>query len=182
MPLDVARLPDALVVVATDGALLPREHGFPARLLIPGRYGFKSVKWLQELEVLATSPLGYWEERGWDAAGIIRTQSRFDVPLDHSQVRSPFLAAGVAWAGIRGIARVEVSTDDGRSWHATELEATADTPSWRRWKIALHLAPGVYPLTIRATDGAGRLQDALYRPPHPSGVCGYLRIAVTVAR
>ena len=110
----------------------------------------------------------------------MRTESRFDVPVDHSQVRSPFVAAGVAWAGTRGITRVEVSTDDGRSWHAAELEAMADTPSWRRWKIALQLAPGVYPFTVRAADGAGQLQDAQYRPPHPSGTSGYHRIVITV--
>jgi DMSO/TMAO reductase YedYZ molybdopterin-dependent catalytic subunit len=179
-PLDVARLPDGLVAIAMDGELLPREHGFPARLLIPGRYGFKSVKWLEELVILTTSPSGYWEQRGWEAAGVIRTESRFDVPRDHSQVSSRFVAAGVAWAGTRGIACVEVSTDDGRSWHVAELEATADTPSWRRWKIALHVAPGVYPLTVRAADGAGQLQDAQYRPPHPSGTSGYHRIVVMV--
>jgi DMSO/TMAO reductase YedYZ molybdopterin-dependent catalytic subunit len=182
LPLDAARSPDVLVAIGMDGELLPREHGFPARMLVPGHYGFKSVKWLEELVVLTTSPMGYWEERGWDAAGFIRTESRFDAPADHSQVSSPFVAAGVAWAGTRGIARVEISTDDGRSWQAAELEAMADTLSWRRWKTTLSLPPGVYPLTIRATDGTGHLQDALYRPPHPSGTSGYHRIVVTVAR
>jgi DMSO/TMAO reductase YedYZ molybdopterin-dependent catalytic subunit len=180
LPLDTARLPDAFVAIGMDGELLPREHGFPARLLIPGHYGFKSVKWLEELVALAGSPAGYWEERGWDAVGVIRTESRFDVPVDHSQVNSPFMAAGVAWAGTRSIARVEVSADDGQSWQVATLEALADKSSWRRWKIALKLASGVYPLTVRATDGAGQLQDDLYRPPHPSGASGYHRIVVTV--
>lgn len=179
LPLDAARSPDALIAIAMDGGLLPRAHGFPARLLIPGRYGFKSVKWLQELVILDTTLAGYWEQRGWDPAGIIRTESRFDVPVDHSRVSSPFVAAGVAWAGTRGIARVEVSSDDGCSWHVAELEPAADVLSWRRWKITLHLAPGVYPLTVRATDGTGHLQDAQYRPPHPSGTSGYHRIVVT---
>ncbi|HET8852883.1 MAG TPA: hypothetical protein VFN02_10175, partial [Ktedonobacteraceae bacterium] len=127
-----------------------------------------------------TCPSGYWEQRGWDADGIMRTESRFDVPVDHSQVRSPFIAAGVAWAGTRGVSRVEVSTDDGRSWKGADLERTIDTPSWRRWKITLDLPPGVYPLSVRATDGAGRVQDVVYRPPHPSGASGYHRIVVTV--
>ena len=180
MPLDVAQQPDVLVVFGMDGQLLPRQHGFPARLLIPGRYGFKSVKWLQELVVLTTSPSGYWEERGWDPDGIIRTESRFDVPADHSQVRSPFIAAGIAWAGTRGVSRVEVSIDDGRSWKVAGLERATDVLSWRRWKIALELPPGVYPLSVRATDGTGQVQDAMYRPPHPSGASGYNRIVVTV--
>jgi DMSO/TMAO reductase YedYZ molybdopterin-dependent catalytic subunit len=180
MPLDVARQPDVLVAFGMDDQVLPSAHGFPTRLLIPGHYGFKSVKWLQELEVLTTFPLGYWEQRGWDPDGIIRTESRFDVPVDHSQVRSPFSAAGVAWAGTRGVSRVEVSIDDGHSWRAAELEQVADTPAWRRWKITLELLAGVYPLTVRAIDGTGRVQDATYRPPHPSGASGYHRIVVTV--
>ena len=70
--------------------------------------------------------------------------------------------------------------DDGRSWRAAELEQVADTPSWRRWKITMELPPGTFPLSVRATDGAGRVQDAAYRPPHPSGASGYHRIVVTV--
>jgi len=180
LPLEVARQPDVLIAFGMDNQVLSRQHGFPARLLLPGRYGFKSVKWLQELLVLTTCPLGYWEQRGWDTDGIMRTGSRFDVPVDHSQVRSPFIAAGVAWAGTRGISRVEVSTDDGRLWQGADLEQTVEVASWRRWKITLDLPPGVYPLSVRATDGAGRVQDAMYRPPHPSGASGYHRIVVTM--
>jgi Mo-co oxidoreductase dimerisation domain len=124
--------------------------------------------------------MGYWEQRGWDPDGIIRTQSRFDVPLDHSQVRSPLIAAGIAWAGTRGVSRVEVSSDDGQSWRPADLEQVAAAPSWCRWKITLKLSPGVYPLTVRATDGTGQIQDAMYRPPHPSGASGYHRIVVMV--
>jgi DMSO/TMAO reductase YedYZ molybdopterin-dependent catalytic subunit len=181
IPLEVARQPDVLVAFGMDGQWLPPEHGFPARLLLPGRYGFKSVKWLQDLTVLTTTPLGYWEQRGWDAQGIIRTESRFDVPADHSQVRSPFTTAGIAWAGMRGVRRVEVSSDDGRSWQVADLEPAVDTLSWRRWRLTLALPPGVYPLSVRATDGTGRVQGAISRPPHPSGASGYHRIVVSVA-
>ena len=180
IPIAVARQPGVLVAFGMDGQLLPREHGFPARLLLPGRYGYRSVKWLQELVVLTTCPLGYWEQRGWDRDGIIRTESRIDVPVDHSQVHSPFVAAGVAWAGTRGVSRVEVSLDDGRSWKAADLEQAVGMSSWRRWKITVALPPGIYPLSVRATDGAGQVQDAMYRPPHPSGASGYHRIVVTV--
>ena len=110
----------------------------------------------------------------------MRTESRFDTPADHSRVRAPFVAAGVAWAGMHGVSRVEVSSDDGQIWRLADLERVADPLSWRRWKIALALPPGVYPLTVRATDGMGQVQDALYRPPHPSGASGYHRIVVTV--
>src|SRR5258708_12750748 len=167
MPLDVGRQPDVLVAFGMDDQVLTSAHGFPARLLIPGRYGCKRVKWLQELEVLTTFPLGYWEQRGWDPDGLVRTESRFDVPADHSQVRSPFIAVGVAWAGTRGVSRVEVSMDDGRSWRAAELEQVADTLSWRRWKITLELLPGAYPLPLLPINGAHPFQHPTYHPPPP---------------
>jgi molybdenum-dependent oxidoreductase-like protein len=111
----------------------------------------------------------------------MRTESRFDVPTDHSQVPGRFVAAGVAWAGTRGIAGVEVQAEDGGPWRRAELEAAGDALAWRRWRLALELPPGVHALTVRATDGTGRVQDAEARPPHPSGASGYHRIVVTVA-
>jgi|SRR5689334_11354614 len=111
----------------------------------------------------------------------MRTESRFDVPTDHSQVPGRFVAAGVAWAGTRGIAGVEVQAEDGGPWRRAELEAAGDALAWRRWRLALELPPGVHALIVRAIDGTGRVQDAEARPPHPSGASGYHRIVVTVA-
>jgi DMSO/TMAO reductase YedYZ molybdopterin-dependent catalytic subunit len=181
VPLAAAMAPNVLVAIAMDGALLPREHGFPARLLVPGRYGYKSVKWLQSITAAPGHPSGYWVQRGWDPYGVIRTQSRIDVPADHSQVRTPFTVAGVGWAGDRAISRIEVSADDGRSWTPAQLEPVVDRLSWRRWRLALSLPPGVHALTVRATDGTGGLQSASSLPPHPSGSSGYHRIVITVA-
>jgi len=180
IPLDVAMLPLVLVVVAMDGEFLPREHGFPARLLVPGRYGFKSVKWLQTLSAVSGSPQGYWVERGWDPSGVIRTESRFDVPTDHGRVAVRFTAAGVAWAGDRGISGVEVSADDGLTWNHAILEPVVDPLAWRRWRVPLTLQPGVHALFVRAIDGTGAVQSAAYLPPHPSGASGYHRIVVSV--
>ena len=180
IPLDAATLPFTLVAVAMDGALLPREHGYPARLLVPGHYGYKSVKWLQSLSVVPGRAQGYWVRRGWDPAGVIRTESRFDVPSDHAQVPARFMAAGVAWAGDRGISRVEVSSDDRRRWTRAELERPGDPLAWRRWRLPMTLRPGIHALTVRATDGTGAIQSATYLPPHPSGASGYHRIVVSV--
>jgi len=180
VPVDEGTLTLAVVAVAMDGEFLPREHGYPARLLIPGRYGYKSVKWLQSLSAVAGSQQGYWVQRGWDSAGVIRTESRFDVPGDHSQVPSRFTAAGVAWAGGRSISRVEVSADDGRTWTPAGLEPVVDPLAWRRWRLVMTLRPGVYALTVRAIDGTGVVQSASNLPPHPSGASGYHRIVVTV--
>jgi sulfite oxidase len=182
IPMGRVRRPEMLVAIAMDGLLLPTEHGRPARLIVPGLYGMKNVKWLTELEVLSTDQKGYWEERGWDLRAETRTESRIDVPGDHDVVPSTFAAAGVAWAGDRRISRVEVSLDEGRSWRPAQLEGELGPFSWRRWQIELHVEPGTHPLTVRAYDGAGRVQEAERRPPHPSGASGYHRIVLVAQR
>ncbi len=180
LPIDAALDPEVLVAFAMDGQPLPQDHGFPARLLVPGRYGMKGPKWLTELQVLTHDEQGYWEQRGWDQQATMRTSSRIDVPVKGDIVRTTFLVAGVAWAGNRGITAVEVSADDGASWAPAQLDADLGHLAWRRWAIELALPPGLYPLTARATDGEGALQDAERRPPLPAGATGLHRVVVTI--
>lgn len=171
---------EGLVAFGMNGALLPRRHGYPARLRVPSRYGVKNVKWLIELVVLDDAKLGYWGARGWDRDAVVHTQSRIDSPRHGDTVPQRLTIAGIAWAGDRRIARVEVSDDDGETWHATELEAEADPLSWRRWQIDLELPPGDRSLTVRAVDGRGSTQVAERTAPHPAGATGWHRIVVTV--
>ncbi len=180
IPIDIALSQLVLVAFGMDGLTLPDAHGSPARLLFPGRYGMRSVKWLKELSVSLTEEEGYWEQRGWDKQAIMRTSSRIDV-VDKSAVAGQFVAAGVAWAGDRRISAVEVSTDDGGSWSRATLEEELGPLAWRRWQIALELPPGTHNVVVRAIDGTGTLQDATERPPHPSGSSGYHRVSVQVA-
>lgn len=180
LPLSAALHPDVLVAIGMNGALLPRAHGFPARLRVPARYGVKNVKWLEELRVVRERRQGYWGERGWDDAALIHLQSRIDVPADRARAPRRFVLAGVAWAGDRRVSRVEVSADDGRTWMPAQLEREGDPLSWRRWRLPVCLQPGVHALTVRATDGSGRAQDKERRPPHPAGATGWHRIVVTV--
>jgi sulfite oxidase len=180
-PLDEATSGDGpLVAVGMDGLLLPAHHGFPARLVVPGHYGMKSVKWLTGLDVVADDPVGYWGQRGWTEPALTRTESRIDTPVAFARVRSPVSVAGVAWAGTQRVSAVEVSCDDGRTWLPARLEQEAGPLSWRRWRAALVLPPGVHPLTVRAVDGSGARQDPVRRPPHPGGASGYHRVAITV--
>ena len=172
--------PEVLVAFGMDGELLTVAHGFPARLLVPGTYGMKNVKWLTDITILDSSEPGYWEARGWDTGVEARTESRFDVPVDHSDVPSPVLVAGIAWAGRRRITQVQVSADDGVTWTDALLEEELSAWAWRRWQLRLALPPGVHALTVRARDGAGALQDDARRAPHPSGASGHHRIVVTV--
>jgi hypothetical protein len=180
IPFERAMSPDVLIAIAMDGELLPVEHGFPARLVVPGLYGMKNVKWITDITLLSEEAEGYWEERGWDIQADVRTESRFDVPRDHEEVGADIVAAGVAWAGARRISRVEVSTDDGATWNDATLEAELSPWSWRRWMAPLHLPRGTAALLVRAYDGSGLQQDVQRRPPHPSGASGYHRVVVTV--
>jgi len=180
IPLDGGAPGCVLVAFAMDGQTLPESHGFPARLIFPGRYGMRSVKWLTELELITGDDEGYWEKRGWDHQAIMNTASRIDVPEHRGATTSPLRVAGVAWAGDRGISAVEVSADDGATWTRAELEREIGPLAWRRWRAEMALTPGVYALLVRAYDGSGTLQQAERRSPHPSGASGYHRVVVTV--
>ena len=169
-----------IVAFAMDGSLLPNNPGFPARLIFPGRYGMRSVKWLTEIEISAADGEGYWEKRGWDREAVMRTASRIDVPGHRSVTASPVQMAGLAWAGDRQIDAVEVSADDGATWMPAELEREVAPLAWRRWRAEVALAPGVYALLVRAYDGTGAMQEEERRSPHPSGASGYHRVVITV--
>ena len=181
IPLDVVARDAPVVAFGMNGVLLPREHGYPARLLHPGRYGMRSVKWLTDLTLTSDQGAqGYWEKRGWDRQAVVRTGSRFDTPQYGSEVESPFTCAGIAWAGARGIQGVEISSDDGKTWYPATLEGELSQLAWRRWVKVLELPPGRYLLEVRAIDGSGAVQQEARQPPHPSGATGYHRVLVEV--
>lgn len=171
---------DAMIAFGMNGRLLPAEHGYPARMLFPDHYGMRNVKWVNELELIDRDEDGYWAERGWDKDAIVKTQSRMDVPGNGDAVNSPFVCAGIAWAGTRGVERVELSTDDGESWQPAQLEGTLGPFSWQRWQTTMELPEGVYSLTVRAIDGTGEVQEVSSSRPHPSGATGYHSINVRV--
>jgi len=164
------------------GTALTPDHGFPLRVLIAGRYGMKQPKYLVEMIVADHDEPGYWEQRSWDQTAAVRTYSRIDEPLDGDDVpaEGSFGVYGVASAGDRGIARVEVSSDGGATWHQAELEPPLSQLSWVRWRTQVE-AGGTRRLELlaRATDQQGNVQDATPRPTLPSGATGLHRISVT---
>jgi DMSO/TMAO reductase YedYZ molybdopterin-dependent catalytic subunit len=172
----------ALVAVGMNGELLPDEHGFPVRLVVAGLYGYVSdTKWLSEIELSTFEAYdAYWIRRGWAREGPIKTQSRIDVPRHEAQMAAGRVAvAGVAWAGERGIDRVEVAVDD--TWHEAELAAELAATSWRQWLFRWDAEPGQHVLRVRATDGAGATQTAEEAPPQPDGATGHHAITVAIA-
>lgn len=158
IPLDLALDERTLIAYGMNGVALPREHGFPARLLIPGRYGMKNVKWLVGLDVTTTDHLGFWERRGWTDEASVETMSRIDTPRSHDLLRpgTQVVIGGVAYAGARGVVRVEVSTDDQRTWQAAELGRQLSRIAWRRWAyVWTPPAAGWYRIAVRAWDVRG---------------------------
>lgn len=181
LPLDLVLAdPDILLAHSLDGRPLPPEHGYPARVLIPGRYGMKGPKWLEDLELAASENGGYWEAQGWDRQAVVRTMSRIDTPVDGAILAGPVTAGGIAFAGTRGIARVEFSVDAGRTWSPATLAAPPSPLAWTLWTFEWNPTAGEHVLVVRATDGQGALQDYHTRPSFPSGSSGYHTIRVSV--
>jgi len=170
-----------LLAVGMNGRVLPRAHGFPVRVLSIGTYGMKNPKWLVGIDVVDRPYRGYWEQRGWSKAALVKTMSRIDVPLAGSSVGGTVSTAGVAFAGKSGISRVEVSIDGGTTWSPADLETALSPLTWRRWLLRwTPQGSGQSGIVVRAYDGEGVLQTPKYASPHPDGASGYH--AITVSR
>jgi DMSO/TMAO reductase YedYZ molybdopterin-dependent catalytic subunit len=176
--------PEILVAYALDGSPLPAGHGFPARILIPGHYGMKGPKWLDSITVVDHESGGYWEQQGWDHNAVIKTTARLDVPRDGDIVKlGTVLLAGVAFAGTRGISKVEYSTNAGRTWTEAPFKAPLSPLTWVLWQAEWTPgAEGAYDLRVRATDGTGALQTAQTAASYPSGASGYHTVRISVAK
>jgi DMSO/TMAO reductase YedYZ molybdopterin-dependent catalytic subunit len=169
---------DAMVVIAMNGEALPPQHGFPARLIVPGLYGYVSAtKWLTEIELTTLEGFdAYWVPLGWAKQGPILTQSRIDVPRSSQAVPAGNVTlAGVAWAPTRGISRVELQLDDG-PWQPAQLSQPLSDAAWVQWRTEASLQPGLHYAQVRATDGTGTTQPEQRTPPNPDGARGYHRI------
>jgi DMSO/TMAO reductase YedYZ molybdopterin-dependent catalytic subunit len=174
---------DALLAVAMNGEPLPVAHGFPARMVVPGLYGYVSAtKWVTDIEVTTFAAANaYWVQRGWSQQAPIKTESRIDVPAGGATLapgRTP--VAGVAWAQHKGVAGVEVRVDGG-PWQEARLAAVPDIDTWRQWVWEWEATPGNHLLEARATDATGYTQTAVAAPPPPNGASGYPSAAVTVS-
>ncbi|MET9329038.1 molybdopterin-dependent oxidoreductase [Tsukamurella sp. NPDC003166] len=180
-PLDVLRDParTSLLAIGMNGEPLPVAHGFPARIVVPGLYGYVSAtKWVTSLKVTTfAADQGYWTPRGWSALGPVKVSSRIDVP-GGSVSAGAVTVAGVAWAQHTGIGKVEVRADSG-PWMQAELADTVGPDTWRQWRTSLPLARGAHTLEVRATDANGRVQSETEAPPAPDGATGWHRVVVS---
>lgn len=167
---------NAMIAIGMNGEPLPLAHGFPARVVVPGLYGYVSAtKWLVDIEVTRFADFkAYWTTRDYDAQAPIKFSSRIDVPRSFQTFpRDRVRVGGVAWAQTVGIERVEVKVDDG-SWQDATLAAEDTVETWRQWSWQWDEATeGTHKLTIRATNKNGETQTSERARIRPNGTTGW---------
>ncbi len=180
LPLTEVLAVDPIAAWRMNGVAVPQRHGYPLRVLIPGRYGEENIKWLTRIELTDHFVGGLYSDQGW-YNGPLHTMSRIDRP--RGQVASGQLTevGGIAFAGARGIAKVEVSVDGGNTWQQAALQPSLSQDSWVLWTWQWKPArPGTYTLVSRATDGSGQVQTSQVQGTVPDGATGYHMVTVVV--
>jgi DMSO/TMAO reductase YedYZ molybdopterin-dependent catalytic subunit len=177
LPIEAAMAPDTLLVFEMNGEPLPREHGYPVRLLVPGRYGLKNTKWVVALRPMRREFVDFYGQRNWSKTGVVKTMTRIDTPAAGALVPpGDVRVAGIAYAADRGIARVEYTIDGGKSWSAAELldKSEPGRDVWVRWEGKVTIQPGAQ-LTVvsRAADLTGAVQPEEFQLPQPDGGSGW---------
>ena len=187
IPLEKAMQPTTLLAYEMNGVPLPDRHGYPLRAIVPGYFGEKHVKWLTRIEVAYANAKGFYEAQGWGPDFVVPTRSRIDVPdydsqFSINQLRQPITVKGIAYGGARGVSRVELSFDGGKSWRDAEIYYFGGNLAWSLWKAEwMPDAPGDYILVVRATDGEGHVQEWYEDRGAFSGVAGLHEITVHIA-
>jgi DMSO/TMAO reductase YedYZ molybdopterin-dependent catalytic subunit len=186
IPLGKALEPTTLLAYEMNGAELPDRHGYPLRVIVPGYFGEKHVKWLTRIEVADANAKGFYEAQGWGPDFTTPTRSRIDVPDPWSsfslgKLNGPIEVKGIAYGGNRGVSRVEFSSDGGKSWRDAEIYYSGGNLAWSLWKTEwMPDAVGYYMLVVRATDGKGDVQEWEENRGPFSGTAGLHEIGVNV--
>lgn len=180
IPFPRAMQDDVMLAYLMNGEKLPKEHGFPLRLLVPGLYGIKNVKWIVEIEVYGGDYKGYWQRKGWTDDGTIKIFSRIDSPGHYQSIRGPDIhLRGIAFGGPHSIRRVELSFDGEKTWQEAQIEPPQSPYSWVIWNYYLRpKESGKTMVAVRATDVTGKVQTSEITRPQPSGATGLHTIVV----
>jgi DMSO/TMAO reductase YedYZ molybdopterin-dependent catalytic subunit len=185
IPFNMAMDGEVFLAYRMNGEPLPKKHGFPLRAVVPGIYGMKNVKWLEKIELVNYDFQGYWEKGGWSDTAVIHTLSEILMPMDGATLgRGTHILGGIAYAGRRGVREVELSLDDGRTWHPVELKPPLGEFAWTIWRFEWKAETrGTYRLRVRATDGSGKVQSSggFFATSYPDGATGIQEIKVKVA-
>jgi DMSO/TMAO reductase YedYZ molybdopterin-dependent catalytic subunit len=187
IPISRAMLSDSMVAYEMNGVTLPQKHGYPLRAVIPGLYGMMSAKWVRKIQIINSSYSGYWQTRGWSPVGTVQTVAFISIPGDGasqslSQNSGTILIGGQAYAGDRGVSKVEVSTDGGQTWQTATLKPALADNTWTLWAYAwTPTKTGTFSIYARATDGTGAIQPSTETDTFPLGATGYAMSVVTIS-
>lgn len=186
IPIERALLDGTIMAYQMNGVPLPAEHGFPVRMIVPGYYGMMNCKWVNSIELVSETYLGYWQVRGWAnearyetgsaivTPGAAQVADRFGVGAAPDAPLGLTAIAGVAFAGDRGVGKVEVSTDGGKTWTPASMKDPLSDNTWVLWTAEWNPpSTGHYSLAVRATDKTGAVQTAVMNTPFPAGATGY---------
>lgn len=185
IPLSKALMADSILAYMMNDQSLPQKHGYPLRAVIPGLYGMMSAKWINKIEVVDSPYQGYWQTRGWSNTGIVQTVSFITIPGNGSTVSlsqyGSVILGGMAYAGDRGISKVEVSVDGGNTWQTAELKKPLSNETWALWAFEWRPSQtGTYNIYARATDGTGSLQTSNSTNTFPNGATGYAMTSIRI--
>lgn len=186
IPIEKATHPATMLAYQMNGAPLPHRHGYPLRVIVPGYFGEKHVKWLTRIELASADAKGFYETQGWGPDFITPIRSRIDVPEYESwfslaKLAAPLELRGMAYGGDRGISRVELSLNDGKTWSDAEIYYRGGQLAWSLWKMQWRpTMPGDYVLVVRATNGESKVQEWEPQRSPFSGATGFHKIAVHV--
>jgi len=183
VPMRKAMEPTSLLALSMNDAPLTRAHGSPARILVPGVYGMFHAKWVTKITAVQGEFQGFWQQKGWTNRGDIKTTAILATPSADTVVGSPVELGGVAYAGTRGISRVEVSTDGGSTWEAATLKSPPlSGETWVLWTLTWRPSTGgAYRVLVRAVDGTAAAQDQSVASPFPAGSSGYDAVTILVS-
>jgi hypothetical protein len=187
IPLAKALEPESMLAYEMNGVALPQAHGYPLRAVIPGLYGMMSAKWVNQVDLSDSVYVGYWQTRGWSNNATVQTAVFIRIPQDGATVNlsqndGSVMIGGVAFAGDRGISKVEVSVDGGSTWQLATLKPPVSNLTWVLWAFKWYPpSPGQYVIYARATDGSNDLQTATQSGPFPAGATGYVMSTMDVA-
>ncbi len=187
IPYELSFSEDVFVAYKMNGQPLPRQHGYPVRVIVPGIFGMKNVKWLSKIELVNFNYKGYWEKEGWSDSSVIPVMSEILMPMDGKQIPfGNYVIGGVAFGGRHGISRVQVSLDGGKTWNEASVKEPLSNWSWSLWSYNWNPArTGKYTLKVRGRDRAGYLQEAgsllrLVTRSYPDGARGLHSVDVRV--
>ncbi len=172
--------PRTLLVYGMNGETLPSVHGYPLRIYIPNHYGMKQPKWIVSIEATAQDGPGYWVDRGWSATAHPQIVSVIDTVAKDYIANGHVPIGGIAWAGDRGIKKVEVQVDGG-AWVEAVLRTPPLSPlTWVQWRLDWPVVRGTHTFRVRATDGTGALQIEQPTDTYPNGATGYHSVTMTI--